>query len=391
MSRLSSLLAAVILLAVTGSERVMADTVTLRDGTVREGTIVEEDADTVTMEVRMGGLKGKIVLHRYEIAAVKKQPLPPDPVETEATRLRTAAQAAKGKEAADLWVQLGDLYARNAGYSAQARMAYENAIVADPDHVRARHGLGHVKVADGWQKPDELRRERGLVPLGEVWVKPDERSWLIDQRHEARSGDEWNIGPRQAEDFSRADLERALALKRAEDEAKRRDAMPLANGTALLSQYGYYNNDGPYYIGSGGTSVWADGVGVDVPGYSSFFGTVGTGSWYGGYGPYYGGRRDGRGCGPRPGPYASGGGWGAMYGGNTADFRRANGFSPGFRAGNFMFGTSFGGYGGWGGYGGGWGVNLNGGSGSTRWNLNMGGFSGSSSYRSSTGIGFFGF
>lgn len=372
MSRLLFLLTALFLV----SSLALADTVTLRDGTVREGTIVEEDADTVTMEVRMGGLKGKIVLQRYEIAAIKKQPLAADPVETEAAGMRATAQAAKGQEAADLWVQLGDLYAKNTGYSAQARAAYENAILADPDHARARHGLGHVKTADGWVKTDDLRRERGLVPLGGVWVKPDERSWLIDQRREAQR-DELQIGPRQADDFNRADVERALALKRAEDDARHRDAMQLANGTALLSQYGYYNNDSPYYIGSGGTYVWSDGVGVDAPGYSSFFGTVGTGGYY----PY--GGWGGGGCGPRPGPCGGG-----SHGGHFGPAPR--GYSPGFRAGNFSFGTAFGGYGGCG-YGGGWGININGGSGSTRWNVNLGGFSGSSSYRSSTTIGGFGF
>lgn len=383
MSSLRSLLVSALVLL--GSS-VLADTVTLRDGTVRDGTIVAEDDETVTMEVRMGGLKGKIVIPRYEIASVKSQPLPPDPVEVAAAKLRKDAEAAVGKESADAWVKLGDLYAQNSGYSAQAKAAYEKAIAADPEHVRARHGLGHIKTAQGWQKTDDLRRERGLVPLGEVWVRPDERSWLIDKRHNEQT-DELSIGPRQPDDFSRAEVARNLALKRAADDARQQDADRLAAGQSLLSQYGYYTNGGSSYIGG----TWADGVGIESPGYSFFVGTVGTGSgWYGGsgYGPrVYGGDRGGHGG----GRHGGGGGGGPGGGG----YRQPHGYSPGFRTGNFSFGTSlspygYGGSGGWGG-GGGWGVQLNGGSGSTRWNVNMGGFSGSSSYRSSTGIGGFGF
>jgi len=73
------------------------------------------------------------------------------------------------------------------------------------------------------------------------------------------------------------------------------------------------------------------------------------------------------------------------------DFRRAHGFSPGFVAGNFAFGTQLNPSGyypiyPWG-WGSGWGVNLSGGSHKFRYNLNLGGSSGSSSYSGSSGWG----
>lgn len=363
-----------------GASLVWADTVTLRDGTVREGTIVSEDDDTVTMEVRVGGLKGKMVIPRAEIASLKIQPLAPDPVQTEAAGLRTNAERLSGRAAADAWVALGDHYAQHAGYSAQAKAAYEKAIASDPDHVRARHGLGHVKTAKGWQAADDLRRQRGLVPLGEVWLKPDERSWVIDRRHEEQT-EELRIGPRQPDDFSKERIDRDLALKRAEEDARRSQTQLLADGESLLARYGYYMGGDGTYLGSG--PVWGDGVSVTAPGYSFFAGTVGTGwhvgsGWSGGHGCFVG---------PVAGA-ASGNGKNG-----SASFRRAYGFSPGFRWGNFTFGTALNPYGGgcWNGYGGGWGMQFNGGSGSTHWNLNIGGFNGSGSYRSSTGIGFLGF
>ena len=340
---------------------ILADTVTLRDGTIREGVIVAEDDQTVTMELRMGGLKGRIVIPRHEIASLKSRPLPPDPVETAARKLQKDAEGKAGKEAADAWVALGDLYAKHNGYSAQARAAYEKAIAADPDHTKARHGLGHVKTSAGWQATNDLRRERGLVPLGQVWVKPDERSWIIDKRH-AEQTDELRIGPRQPDDFTKQNIEKELALKRAQDEARRAEAQRMARGDTLLSRYGYMIGNDPHYIG--GTPVWADGVGVSSSGYSAFFGRVGTG-WY----PYsY----------PRTGYGHYGHG-------------HSHGYSPGFKWGNFSFGTSLNPYGhGYGGYSG-WGAQIKGGSGSTNWRINIGGSSSSYRSSSSTGVGIFGF
>jgi hypothetical protein len=313
--------------------------------------------------MRLGGLKATLVIPRGDIRTIEVKTLPPDPVEVEAVKLRRSTEGLKGAEAADAWVKLGDLYARHLGYSSQARAAYEKAIEADPDHARARHNLGHVKTEKGWTKPEDEQRDRGLVPLGEAWVKPDERTWLIDRRS-GEAPAEMSIAPRQADAFSKADIEKALALKNAEEEALRRERLRLAYGESLLGRYGYYaDGPGPYYIGSGATPVWYDGVGYSTPDGEFFVGTVGTGwdareSWRGG------GQH-----GHRPGP----------DGGRS-------GYSPGFRSGNFSFGTNF--NGGGGGYGSGWNMNLHGGSKNFRYNINLGGFSGGSSWSNSTGWGF---
>jgi hypothetical protein len=341
-----------------------ADTVTLKDGTVREGEIIAQDPENVTLSMRLGGLKAALVIPRAEILTVQVKPVAPDPVETEAAKLRKEAEGLKGSAAADAWVKLGDLYARQVGYSAQARAAYEKAIEADPEHTKAHHNLGHVKTEKGWQKVEDERRGRGLVPLGEAWVKPDERTWLIDRRH-AEETEELRIGPRQADKFTKADIEKALALKRAEEEAARREQLRLAYGDSLLSRWGYFaDGPGPYYIGSGATPYWWDGVGYSTGNTDFFAGTVGSG-----WGPY------GYGWG--------GGGGGGGHGGGHGGSGHSSGFSPGLRWGNFQFGTSFNMGSGW---GGGWGATLQGGGKNFRYNIGIGGFSGSSSFSSSTGL-----
>ena len=331
--------------ALLGCGTALADTVTLQDGTVREGTIVQQDESGVTLEIRVGGLKGAVKIQRQEIASIQRQPLAPDAVEDEAAKLRAAAEALKGADApkaAEAWVRLGDFYAGRTGYSSQAQAAFEKAMEIQPEDAAARQRLGHVKTAQGWQAVDVERRAKGLVPLDEVWVRPAERAWLIDRRHDEQT-EELRVGPRRDDPFTKADVDKLLKIRAAEEEYRNRERLRLAYGESLLSRYGYYGNDGLDYIGSGCTPYYASGVSLSAGNSSFFSGTVGSG--------YY--------------PYA---------------------FSPGFASGNFAFGTNF-----HSGYGSGFGFSFSGGSKNFRYNVNLGGYSGRSFHGGSTGIGFFGF
>lgn len=389
-------LAAALLAAMLAGGAARADTVTLTDGTVREGTIVEEDATTVTLEVRLGSMKGRVVIERSRIRSIEKKDLAPDPVEAGAAPMRADARGKQGREAADAWVKLGDYYALKVGFTSEAQAAYVNAVAADPDHEAARKRLGHVKTDQGWQAVDAERRAQGLVPLDdELWVRPAERAWIIDQRRDA--GEDLSIAPRKDEPdkFTQRDIEAALRQKRAEQAYRERERLRLEYGESLLSRYGYFApGDGLYIGGSGYTPYYVDGVGIASGDDSFFVGTVSTE-------PYYHARRS---YGPGYG-YGSGSGFVYTDGGRgsaASNFRRSFGYSPGIVAGNFAFGTNlsnfgpyYGGYG-YGGYGsgyssgsyGGYGIHLNGGSKKFKYSINIGGFSGSSSFGSSSGFGF---
>lgn len=397
--RKRGILAVAFLSAVLAGGVARADTVTLTDGTVREGTVVEEDATTVTLEVRLGSMKGRVVIERSRIRSIERKDLAPDPVEAGAVALRADARGKQGREAADAWVKLGDYYASKVGFTSEAQAAYVNAVAADPDHEAARKRLGHVKTDQGWQALDAERRAQGLVPLDdELWVRPAERAWIIDQRRDA--GDDLSIAPRKDEPdkITQRDIEAALRQKRAEQAYRERDRLRLEYGESLLSRYGYFApGDGWYIGGSGYTPYYVDGVGIASGDDSFFVGTVGTDPYYRGrryYGPGYG--------------YGSGSGFvysGGGRGNAASNFRRSFGYSPGIVAGNFAFGTNlsnFGpyyggyGYGGYGGYGSGYssgtygsyGIHLNGGSKKFNYSINIGGFGGSSSFGSSSGFGF---
>lgn len=351
-----------------------ADTVTLKDGTTREGLIVKQDGKSVTLEVRLGGLRATLVIPREEIASIQNRPLPADPAEAQAAKLKGAAEALKGTAAAEAWIKLADYYASCTGYSAQAAEACEKALQADLEYAPAHQRLGHLKTRSGWLKTDNVRRVRDVDSGEELTIRRAEPDWEIAARR-AQALEDLRIGPRQDDPFARAEAERALALKRIEEEAARRERLQLAYGESLLSRWGYYAPDGLWYIGSR-TPYWVDGVGLSTGDVDFFVGSIGSG-WY----PYtwgspYGWRGGRRYCGGWDGP------------GHPGSAAHQRGLSPGFRWGNFSFGTNLSPWGGCSsGWGGGYGFNFSGGSKNFRYNINAGGFSGGSWSHRHTGVG----
>jgi len=349
-----------------------ADTITLKDGTIREGIIIQQDGDGLTLEVRVGALKGRVVIPKDEIKTIKREALAADPLDLEAEKLQKDAEGKTGTDAADAWAKLGELYAGRTGYSSLAHDAFRKAVAADPEHAAARKRLGHVKTEKGWQALDDERRARGLVPLDDFWVKPQERSALIDRRHQEEL-DNLRIGPRQEakeDKFTQADLEKLKAIREIEAELSQRERLRVQYGESLLSRYGYYaNGDGPY-IGSGGTPYYAEGVGLSTGDSEFFVGRVYSDFFYPtGYRNYPYGTRFGSS--------------GFVAGDNAAStFRRNFGYSPGLVWGDFSFGTNFGssfysgGYGYSSGYhyGSGFGANISGGSKNFRYNVRWGGW-----------------
>ena len=366
---MTQLNALVLVLLLCPTVALHADTVTLKDGTVREGVIIQQDGDGVMLEVKVGALKGRVVIPKNEIQSIQREEVAADPLDLEAEKLQKVAEGKTGKEAAESWVKLGELHAGRTGYSSLAQDAFRKAVAADPEHATARKRLGHVKTAKGWQALDDEHRAHGLVPLDDFWVKPQERSALIDRRHQDEV-DGLRIGPRQEvpeDKFSQADLEKLKAMRKIEAELSRRERLRVQYGESLLSRYGYYaSGDGPY-IGSGRTPYYTEGVGLSTGDTEFFVGRV--------YSDFYGPERSWLGV-PVSGTEL------VAEGNSTSSFRRNFGYSPGLVWGDFAFGTGFhssmysGGHGHSNGYhsGAGFGADLSGGSKNFRYNIRWGGW-----------------
>jgi hypothetical protein len=343
-----------------------ADLVTLTDGTVREGEIVAEDAASVTLEMRIGALRGRLHLPRNEILKIEKRPLPPDPVETEAAALKASAKKKQGAEAAEAWAAVGEHYSRHSGYSAPAKEAFLQALRADPENAAAHKALGHIRTAEGWKDAAAENRAKGLVPLSEkVWLKPEERAKVIDQAAGAQlelySG--VSIGRRTEEKKQSAEeLRRLLELKLAEEEQDRKAIANLERGEELLRRLAS-ERTANYVV----RPVYAvDGVGFASGSSSMFVGRVEPMAIeYTGYpwGRYWAPIRPQNAM-PAPVLISPG-----VAGGNFSGYTVLNPWNSGY-------------YPAW---GGGWGLQLRGG-GNPRWTVNLGGFYGSTTTTGTTGI-----
>jgi len=133
-----------------------ADLVVLRDGTEYEGEITRDTNESLTVLVRWAGMRGSVVVPKAEVVRVEIRPLRQDSVVAQAQKLVKDAEAAAAdpRKAAEAWVTVGEYYQRHHGYSAQAREAFQQALLFDNDQPTARENLGYVKSETGWvEKP----------------------------------------------------------------------------------------------------------------------------------------------------------------------------------------------------------------------------------------------
>jgi hypothetical protein len=246
-----------------------ADTVTLADGTVREGKIIRETDESITLQLRLGTLKGTVVIPRREITSIKREELPPDPVAAEGQALKTKAEAEKDSvQAVVAWLKVGDFYEQHPGYHAYARSSYEKALLFDADQPIARAKLGFVKGEKGWVKA-EVKKDAGDEELA------------VQAKRPVQDKDDIAISLRRDAETIRRALEEQAARLQAMREADRRVPRDY--------DYDYYGG----YVLTGNGLLWYPGGSMLVvdPCYGQYYPTYGSG--YGGRG-YYGGHHGGR-------------------------------------------------------------------------------------------------
>jgi hypothetical protein len=303
-----------------------ADTVLLRDGTRQEGEIILETEHSVTLRVRMGGIRGTVVIPKTEIVSIARKALPPDTVIADARRLEQEALAVEQfaetvqlapknpaarrdafRKAADAWVRAGEFYQRHRGYGAQANNMYERALLCDPDHVVARAKLQYVQTEDGWARPEA---EAASAPvIGKPEAKAPEADLTIGLRRDAEA------------------VNRLLADQQARQEQQRRDSQRTPGNYIRPLYYIPAYGNGLYYNswGANGDFLYVlPSPAYGWPTYTYPYASFPHGSWgprhYGGYSGYGGGY----GCG-------SYGGWGLGFSGSWGSVRY-NGWIGGNRS-----------------------------------------------------------
>ena len=300
-----------------------ADTVLLADGTEHDGNVVKETANEVTFAIRMGGLRGAIVIPKAEILSLKIGALPPDTVSEDGLKLSKLAEAEKEPaKAAHAWSRVGEYYDRHPGYSAHARASYEKVLLFDANHAVARARLGFVKGENGaWKKPEPVRNERATAESdapgqqAPFAAKPE-----VAARPEQHNDEALQIGLRKDAETIKKILDEDAARVAAERERLARDRQFARN------DYDNYGYGGQYFLLNDGIYYYPPGSVVHYTSGGVFGGYGGYGGHCGGY--YGGGYGYGRGCG-----YGYGSGLSIGFRGNFGNVQFRGGIYNSFRGG----------------------------------------------------------
>lgn len=272
----SSISRVVLTLVIAASGNCCADIILLRDGTLHEGEIIRETPHSITLQKRLGGILGSVILPKAEIAAIQAKPVAPDRVVEHGALLQKEAEAAAGEPAkvAQAWVRVGEYYARHAGYSAQAREAFEKALAFDDNQPAARRHLGFVIENGRWveaPKPKLAAAEKNAADQNAPPV-----------------ADEIVIGLRRDDELVKRIIDEQAARQRQDAEIERRLAEFAHNDS--FTSYGYtrdYFYVGPYgstYFYAPYDSCYSPCIQTGFGGHHGYGGRFGGYSGYSGYG-----------------------------------------------------------------------------------------------------------
>jgi hypothetical protein len=148
---------AILLISAVASVR--ADIITLMDGSQHEGEVIREDVNTITLQVRMGGMKGLVTINRLDIKELRVTDAVADPAIAEGETLtREAEKQTEIKKALEAWTKVADFYSRRSGFSSAMHSADEKILLLDPENEAARARQGYVRTPAGWALKSELQR-----------------------------------------------------------------------------------------------------------------------------------------------------------------------------------------------------------------------------------------
>ncbi len=171
-----------------GSRPAVAHTVTLADGSVLEGRVLEQGEAEVVIETTFDGEK------RVPRAQVKAVDVRTPPRRDQLTfRLEQA-----GVDPALLWE--AHAWAKAQGFKPELQEIVERIVRQKPDDARARKLLGHEKVDGRWMSPADkaqheldkqaaAQRAKGLVEHEGRWVTPQEKA--AREKGLLQDGDDW--------------------------------------------------------------------------------------------------------------------------------------------------------------------------------------------------------
>jgi len=201
---------------------VLADDIYLRGGGMITGQIIEQNDESVTVDI--GG--GTISANMSTVVRIEKSTSP-----LQEYRARAVKISADDTEA---WRELAR-WAKGYALSTQAREAWRNVIAILPDDHEANTALGMVQLNGEWVSQEESYRVRGYIQFDGEWMTPaEQQSILVDrQAHQAQAE-----ADRQANEARIKEINAEQKAQKAQEEADRQEAQnPISWGWGAGPNY----------------------------------------------------------------------------------------------------------------------------------------------------------
>ena len=147
-----------------------ADLIYFRDGTVREGKVVNQTDEKVEVVFVTPGGSLRVVYPLDKITRIELKKTPNELVLEEYQQRATALKP----DDAEGWVKLGEWCLKQPMLQAEARGAYQQAMSIDPNNEAARKALGFVNYRGVWMTQDEAMGAQGYVQHQGKWIPRDD-------------------------------------------------------------------------------------------------------------------------------------------------------------------------------------------------------------------------
>ena len=193
-----------------------ADEVYLRGGGRMTGEIVEQNEDSVTVDI--GG--GTLTAPMSSVVRIEESVSPLQEYRNRAANMTDGD--------AEAWRELAR-WAQGHALSSQSWEAYSQVIAILPDDREANEALGRVLVDGRWLSEDEAYRAQGYVEFEGSWMTPDERQTIVEERRAREEAD------RRANE---AEIQAVQAEIDAEKERKAQEFERTTSGVDDWSQHG---------------------------------------------------------------------------------------------------------------------------------------------------------
>lgn len=217
---------------------VFADEVYLRGGGRFSGEIIEQTADSVTVDIGGGVLEAPM----DKVVRIERGTSP-----LQEYRQRAAAVA---EDDAEAWRELAR-WAQKQALSTQAWDAWSKVVAILPDDEEANRALGRVLLDGRWVTEEESYRARGYVTFEGQWMTPAKKQQILDERRV------------QAAAQARENQQQIEDLQAQIDEEKRRDDEDFR---ARATRYDNLPEYDPATWGWGsGPSIWPTALVVSKP------------------------------------------------------------------------------------------------------------------------------